>query len=133
MALTFKLISQNGEAIEAEVDFVKVPGQVGEWGIIENHSASLVQLKPGHVLAKQGKETDVFFVPDGMAHVLPDSVSILCSDFERASDLDPEISRKTKEQMLKIIDESEDAAEIAEAEARLNRAEERLYIIENLV
>ncbi len=132
MSLSFKLTSQNGEAIEAEADFVKVPGQVGEWGIVENHSASLVQLKPGHILVQQGKETDVYFVPDGLAHVLPDSVSVLCSDFQSASEIDQDHSVKTKNEMLKILEESEDETERSEAEARLNRAEERLYICENL-
>ena len=132
MTLQVKLITQNGSGIESQADYVKIPGKTGECGIIQNHSPSLIQLKPGHIIIQNGKEKQVFFIESGLAHVLPDSVSILCSDYELASNIDYEKAKETRDKDLKILNEDPSEDEKLEVQNSLEKTNERIYICENL-
>ena len=132
MSFHYTLMTHNGQAVEGQADFVKVPGKTAELGVLENHSPSLVQLKPGTVQIKSDDKVQIYFIPDGIAHVLTNSVSILTSDFEKADLIDYEKAKQRRDENLSILSSSASDEEKDAAKASLARAEERIYICENL-
>ena len=133
MSISFKLVSQRGSEVQSQADYIKVPGQTGECGIIANHSPSLVQLKPGHILVRNGKEQTVYFVKDGLAHILTDSVTILCSDFELAGNIDQAQAKATLDERRQQLADTDNDSEKASLTFDIRCAEERLYICEQLL
>ena len=130
--LKLTLVTATGSGFTKEADVVKVPGIIGEVGVLENHSPSLVKLKPGHVQVKVGKESEYFFIPGGLAHILTDSVAILTSDYEKASEIDLPKAKESKELALRTLQESTEEKELEEAKQTLAESEERIYICEHL-
>ncbi len=58
MSMEFKIITPDEVVVNTEVEYVYLPGSLGEMGVLEHHTAMISALKPGELRFKpvNGKE-----------------------------------------------------------------------------
>lgn len=111
MALQLTVVTPEGQAFDAEVEQVVLPGSEGDFGVLAEHERFLTALKPGAVEIKSADGSQWAAVSDGFADVSSESVTVLVSRCELSSDLDAAA-------ISKEVDELESALASADEEAR---------------
>ena len=108
-------------------EFVVLPGEAGELGILPGHMPLMTRIKPGAVRLKlpAGKE-ELIFVAGGLLEVQPGLVTVLADTAIRGADLDQakamEAKKLAEEAMINRGSEMDYAraqVELAEAIAQL--------------
>ena len=97
MPFDLKLTTPEGVRLEAEAEFVLVPGAEGDIGVLPGHSPLLSPMRLGHVVATVGGGTRRFSVSGGFVEIHPDSVLILAETAEAADDVDVDRARAARE------------------------------------
>lgn len=122
------VVSAEALIFEGEAEFVALPGQDGELGILPRHVPLITRIRPGAVRIKvPGQSHEEFvFVAGGILEIQPDAVTVLADTAIRGADLDEakaEAARKAAEEaMVNRTSELEYAkaqAELASAVAQL--------------
>ena len=75
------LISPNGLSEEFEAQHIQVKTGIGDMGIEDNHTASMVVLKDGHINIKTANETLQRYIKGGVLQCTPTSALILADSF----------------------------------------------------
>jgi F-type H+-transporting ATPase subunit epsilon len=101
--LALEIVTPERPLVAETVDEVALPGAEGELGVLPGHTPLLTTLKIGTLWYRQGETRHYLVVAKGFAEVLPDRVTVLAQQAERAEDID-----------------------VARAEAERQRAEQRL-------
>ena len=76
-AIHLKIITPTELVVDAQVDEVVAPGEVGEFGILPGHVPFITTLHIGEVKYKIGNSETKIIVEGGMADVRDDNVVIL--------------------------------------------------------
>lgn len=122
------VVSAEASIFEGEAEFVALPGQDGELGIMPRHVPLITRIRPGAVRIKVvGQSHEEFvFVAGGILEIQPDAVTVLADTAIRGADLDEakaEAARKAAEEaMVNRTSELEYAkaqAELASAVAQI--------------
>jgi F-type H+-transporting ATPase subunit epsilon len=117
-----------------EAEFVALPGESGELGILPRHTPLITRIKPGVVRIKlpgQAAEEQVF-VAGGILEVQPNVVTVLADTAIRGKDLD---EAKARDAMAKAEEARRNATsdlEIAKVEAEYSMLAEQLKAISKL-
>jgi F-type H+-transporting ATPase subunit epsilon len=84
------VVSAEESIYEGPAEFVALPGESGELGILPSHTPLITRIKAGAVRIKvPGKTEEEFvFVAGGILEVQPDHVTVLADTAIRADDLD---------------------------------------------
>lgn len=99
------VVSAEESIYEGEAEFVALPGEMGELGILPMHTPLMTRIKPGAVRIKVPNQSEeVFvFVAGGILEVQPNKVTVLADTAIRGGDLDEakalEAQRAAKEAM----------------------------------
>ena len=104
--LRLELVTPARLVLSEEVDEVRVPGTLGELGVLPGHTPLLTSLGTGPLRYSRGSSSHSFAVQGGFAEVLPDRVTVLARVADAPADIDVEAAR----------------AALAEAEAQLPTA-----------
>ena len=131
--LRLLLITPERTLFDEEVDEVRAPGTVGEFGVLPNHTTFLSSLQAGRLEYTQGNQSTRLALSGGFAEVVDNVMTVLADSAEFADEVDSEAARTAvaeAEEKLKTLGESDpDYAEIAQtrqwAQARLDVAGER--------
>ncbi|MDP2170924.1 MAG: F0F1 ATP synthase subunit epsilon [Rhodocyclaceae bacterium] len=130
MALTVHVdvVSAEESIFSGLAEFVVLPGEAGELGILPGHMPLMTRIKPGAVRLKipnQDRE-ELIFVAGGVLEVQPGLVTVLADTAIRGKDLDEakatDAKRKAEEAMANKsadMDFARAQAELAEAVAQL--------------
>ena len=112
------VVSAEELIFSGEAEFVVLPGELGELGILPKHAPLITRIKPGAVRIKvSGKEEEEYvFVAGGVLEVQPHAVTVLADTAIRAKDLDEAKAILNRESQ---IDYAKAQAEIAMAVAQL--------------
>ncbi|MAG32559.1 MAG: ATP synthase F1 subunit epsilon [Deltaproteobacteria bacterium] len=88
MALELVVVTPEGEALSEEVEQVVLPGEAGDFGVLENHERFLtpLQLGPMEIIRSSGNEWAA--ISGGFAEVDGSRVVVLVDSCALASDLD---------------------------------------------
>jgi F-type H+-transporting ATPase subunit epsilon len=122
------VVSAEASIFEGEAEFVALPGQDGELGIMPRHVPLITRIRPGAVRIKVvGQSHEEFvFVAGGILEIQPQVVTVLADTAIRGADLDEakaEAARKAAEEaMVNRTSELEYAkaqAELASAVAQI--------------
>jgi len=122
------VVSAEESIFSGLVEFVVLPGEAGELGILPGHMPLMTRIKPGAVRLKiQGQDhEELIFVAGGILEVQPGLVTVLADTAIRGKDLDEakalEAKRKAEESMTNReseLDYARAQAELAEAVAQL--------------
>jgi len=135
MAMTMKLniVSAEKEIFSNLAEMVIAPGEMGDLGILPQHSQLLSTLKAGEVIiTEQGGNEESVYISGGLLEVQPHVVTILSDTALRASDLDEYAAQAAKQRAEDALKDQESEINFAKAEAQLVEAIAQLKLIEKL-
>ena len=116
------VVSAEELIFSGEAEFVVLPGELGELGILPRHAPLITRIKPGAVRIKvSGKDDEEYvFVAGGVLEVQPHAVTVLADTAIRAKDLDEAKASEAKKLAEDAILNAKAQAEIAMAVAQLS-------------
>ena len=129
--LTINIVTPDGIALEKTVAFAKLPGKIGEIGVLYNHSATLASLKPGKIRIKDpNNQIEKFFVPGGVAHLVNNELTVSTPYLESAENIDIDRAKEAKERAEKRIEKERENPEfnLERAKKALEKADARIEI-----
>jgi len=91
--LRLELVTPERLVLSEEVDEVRVPGTLGELGVLPGPAPLLTSLGTGPLSYYQGSSSHSLAVQDGFAEVLPDRVTVLARIADAPADIDVEAAR----------------------------------------
>jgi len=129
-SLTVEIVTNERIVLsESDVEMVSAPGSEGMMGILPNHAPLVTTLSAGELRIKKAGTEQSMVVFGGFMEVLPNKVIVLADVAEKVEEIDikrAEEARKRAEEA--IARGGGDSVDLAEAEARLQRAQVRLRI-----
>jgi F-type H+-transporting ATPase subunit epsilon len=91
--LRLELVTPQRRVLSEDVDEVRVPGALGELGVLPGHTPLLTSLGTGPLSYFQGSSRHSLAVQGGFAEVLPDRVTVLARVADAPADIDVEAAR----------------------------------------
>lgn len=127
MTIHVDVVSAEELIFSGLAEFVVLPGEAGELGIMPGHMPLMTRIRPGAVRVKlPGDKEELIFVAGGLLEVQPGLVTVLADTAIRGADLDQakalDAKKKAEEAMVNRSSEMDYAraqAELAEAIAQL--------------
>ena len=128
MTVHVDIVSAEEQIFSGLAEFVALPGEAGELGILPGPMPLMTRIKPGavRVRAQNATEEELIFVAGGLLEVQPGLVTVLADTAIRGKDLDEakalEAKRKAEETMANQtarLDYAKAQAELMEAVAQL--------------
>lgn len=134
MTMHVDVVSAEESVFSGLVEFVVLPGEAGELGILPGHMPLLTRIKPGTVrLRLPDQETEeLFFVAGGILEVQPDKVTVLADTAIRGRDLDEAKALDAKNKAEEALASRKSELDYARAQAELVEAIAQLAAIEKL-
>jgi F-type H+-transporting ATPase subunit epsilon len=126
--LKLEVVTPSRRVLESSANEVRIPGALGELGILPGHTELLTSLGTGAVTWFDGDTTGTMVVQGGFAEVQPDAVTVLASVAETVDEIDVEAARQSlaeAQEKLKTVDAEEFDevdSQVRLAEARINAA-----------
>ena len=121
------VVSAEAEVFSGQAEFVSLPGESGELGILPGHAPLVTLLQPGAIRVQLANGTEeIVYVSGGVLEVQPHVVTVLADTAIRADNLDEAAileARKQAEQLLanqkSDLDSAAALAALAETAAQL--------------
>lgn len=127
------IVSAEESIFEGEAAMVFAPAEMGEVGILPQHSPFLTRLKAGQVRVQtENGEEQHFFVSGGLLEVQPQVVSVLADTLLRARELDAEAASQAKSHAEELLSGEHGEADFERAREQLMQAEAQLRMIQEL-
>ena len=127
------VVSAEESIFSGEAEFVVLPGEAGELGILPEHIPLITRIKPGTVRVKGADGTEEFiYVSGGMMEVQPDLVTVLADTSVRAHDLDEAKALEAKRRAEEALVNRTGALDIAAAQVELAQSVAQLAAISKL-
>ena len=123
--LRFEVVTPSRRVLEGRASEVRVPGALGELGVLPGHTPLLTSLGTGEVVWIDGNTTGRLVVQGGFAEVQPDAVTVLAAIAETIDEIDVETARMTfaeAQEKLKTVS----AEEFDEIDSEMRLAEARI-------
>ena len=99
--LGFSIVTPEKILVEGKADFVALPGQDGEFGILHDRSRLLVRLEPGLVRVKSGDREEWYFVAGGFGDVIGNQVTVLTPRALQAGEVKGEDAQAARDRARK--------------------------------
>ncbi len=136
MAMTIQVdvVSAEESIFSGLAEFVVLPGEAGELGILPGHMPLMTRIKPGAVRLKlPGQEAEeLIFVAGGLLEVQPGLVTVLADTAIRGKDLDEAQAMEAKAKAEEAMAGRESKIDYARAQAELSEAIAQLVAIQRL-
>jgi len=132
VSLELVVVTPEGEAFSEVVDQVVLPGEAGDFGVLESHERFLTPLSPGPMEVQSGGSSRWAAISSGFAEVDGSRVVVLVDACALASDIDHaavEAERSEAEMALAALDENaENEGERLRLSGIVQRAEVQLDV-----
>ena len=126
-----KVITPSKVVKDESIVSVTAPGKDGELTILARHQNTFVLLEEGIVtIRKSGKEDEYLAIGGGYLETDGKQISILVSSAYGQEEIDRELVEKAMADAKKVIEETKDKTEQAEAIASLRRSEISLKLLQ---
>jgi F-type H+-transporting ATPase subunit epsilon len=130
MPFRLEIVTADRELFAEDVDFVVVPGVLGELGILSNHAPLISTLKPGELRVRRAGQEEFYAVGGGFVQVRSDKVVVLADDAQHSDEIDESRAQEARERAeLELREHPERAADAAltlrYAQVRLQVAQRR--------
>jgi len=126
------IVTPDDIVFDAPVEYVGIPGTLGDFGVFPGHAALLSSLRIGSVSYKEEGRTVNVFVSGGFVDVTKESVTVLADVATPADLIDVDRATRAKERAEARLASKADDVDEARAQAALNRAIARLSIAASL-
>ena len=121
--LKLEVVTPSRRVLESRAREVRIPGSLGELGVLPGHTPLLTSLGTGQVTWFDGEMSGNLVVQGGFAEIQPDAVTVLASVAETVEEIDLEAARTSlaaAQEKLKTVS-AEDFDEV-DGEVRLSEA-----------
>jgi len=134
MTIHVDVVSAEESIFGGLAEFVVLPGETGELGILPGHTQLMTRIRPGTVRLKLPDRADeeLIFVAGGLLEVQPNCVTVLADTAIRGHDLDEAKALEAKKQAEEAMRNRSSELEYAKAEAELASAIAQLQAIQKL-
>ena len=128
------IVSAEEQLFSGLAEFVVLPGEAGELGILPGHAPLLTRIRPGVVRVKLPNEAgeELVFVAGGMLEVQPQRVTVLADTAIRAHDLDEAKAQEALKQAEEERRNAKDKQDVAAVEAEVATLAAQLAAIRKL-
>ena len=133
MTIHVDVVSAEELIFSGLAEFVVLPGEAGELGILPGHMPLMTRIKPGAVRLKMpdGKE-ELIFVAGGLLEVQPGLVTVLADTAIRGADLDQAKAMEAKKMAEEAMVNRGSEMDYARAQVELAEAIAQLAAIDRL-
>lgn len=134
MTVHVDVVSAEESIFSGLAEFVVLPGQAGELGILPGHMPLMTTIKPGAVRLKlpQQDQEELIFVAGGVLEVQPGLVTVLADTAIRGKDLDEAKAMDAKRKAEEAMSDRSAELDYARAQAELAEAVAQLSAIQKL-
>ena len=134
MTVHVDIVSAEEEIFSGLAEFVALPGESGELGILPGHMPLMTRIKPGAVRVKAQNQTEeeLVFVAGGLLEVQPGLVTVLADTAIRGKDLDEAKALDAKKRAEEALQNQNAEIDYAAAQAELAEAIAQLAAIKKL-
>ena len=134
MTVHVDVVSAEESIYSGLAEFVVLPGEAGELGILPGHMPLMTRIKPGAVRLKvpQQEQEELIFVAGGILEVQPGLVTVLADTAIRGKDLDEAKALDAKRRAEEAMADKSAEMDYARAQAELAEAVAQLAAIQKL-
>lgn len=133
MTVHVDVVSAEASIFSGLAEFVALPGESGELGILPGHMPLMSRIKPGTVRIKlPGDKEELIFVAGGLLEVQPGLVTVLADTAIRGADLDQAKALEAKQRAEEALASRSAELDYARAQAELSEAIAQLAAIDRL-
>ena len=133
MTIHVDVVSAEASIFSGLVEFVVLPGESGELGIMPGHAPLMTRIKPGAVrLQLPDHSEELIFVAGGLLEVQPGLVTVLADTAIRGADLDEAKATDAKQRAEEAMQSRASTLDYARAQAELAEAMAQLSAIQRL-
>ncbi|MCX7149110.1 MAG: F0F1 ATP synthase subunit epsilon [Rhodocyclales bacterium] len=133
MTIHVDVVSAEESIFSGLAEFVVLPGEAGELGILPGHMPLMTRIKPGAVRIKMpGDKEELIFVAGGLLEVQPGLVTVLADTAIRGADLDQAKAMEAKKMAEEAMVNRGSAMDYARAQVELAEAIAQLAAIDRL-
>ncbi len=134
MTVHVDIVSAEEQIFSGLAEFVVLPGEAGELGILPGHMPLMTRIKPGTVRVKLPNQTaeELVFVAGGMLEVQPGLVTVLADTAIRGKDLDEAKVMEAKKRAEEVLANQSSKLDYAKAQAELLEAVAQKAAIDRL-
>lgn len=125
--LRLEVVTPERRVVQADADEIRLPGDLGQLGVLPGHTPLLTSLGTGPVSYRDGARVTQIAVQGGFAEVLPDGVTVLAGLAETPDEIDLEAARETADEAEAAL-KSASAAELDAITGRLRWAATRIEV-----
>ena len=126
--LHLEIVTRHRRVMEVEVDEVRLPGVMGELGILPGHTPLLTALAIGRVAYTSGGQEQQLVVKNGFAEVQPDRVTVLAREALLPDEIDKDHELKERDAANEAL-KSVDFDDFETVDGRLRSAEAALEVL----
>lgn len=134
MTVHVDIVSAEEQIFSGLAEFVALPGEAGELGILPGHMPLMTRIKPGAVRVKipNQAEEELIFVAGGILEIQPALVTVLADTAIRGKDLDEAKALEAKQKAEAALAGKNAKIDYAKAQAELAEAVAQIHAIERL-
>ena len=126
------VVSAKAEVFSGQAEFVSLPGESGELGILPGHTPLITRIKPGAVRIQNGQNEELVFVAGGILEVQPNKITVLADTAIRGNDLDETRALEAKARAEENLKDNASDVDYARAQAELSVAVAQLAALAKL-
>jgi F-type H+-transporting ATPase subunit epsilon len=126
------VVSAEAEVFSGQAEFVSLPGESGELGILPGHTPLITRIKPGAVRIQNGQNEELVFVAGGILEVQPNKITVLADTAIRGNDLDEARALEAKARAEENLKDNASDVDYARAQAELSVAVAQLAALAKL-
>jgi F-type H+-transporting ATPase subunit epsilon len=133
MTIHVDVVSAEESIFSGLAEFVVLPGEAGELGILPGHMPLMTRIKPGAVRIKRQDGTEeLIFVASGLLEVQPGLITVLADTAIRGNDLDEARALESRKAASEAMANRASAMDYGRAQAELAEATAQLAAIDRL-
>ncbi|NTV09544.1 MAG: F0F1 ATP synthase subunit epsilon [Zoogloea sp.] len=134
MTVHVDVVSAEEQIFSGLAEFVALPGEAGELGILPGHMPLMTRIRPGAVRLKlqNQAEEELIFVAGGMLEVQPGLVTVLADTAIRGKDLDEAKALEAKQLAEEALQNRGSELEYAKAQAELAAAVAQMAVLQRM-
>ncbi len=126
--LHLEIVTRHRRLMDVEVDEVRLPGVMGELGILAGHTPLLTALAIGRVAYTADGQEHQLVVKNGFAEVQPDRVTILAREALLPDEIDRDHELKERDAANAVL-KTVDFDDFEAVDGRLRSAEAALEVL----
>ena len=124
----FEIVTPEKLVVRDVAEEMQIPAKNGYIGVLPGHAPLITELAVGEITYRNNGYTHHIALAWGFAEVLPDKVTILAENAERAEEIDVKRAQEAKERAEQRLKSSNTETDYERAQNAFQRAETRLQV-----